>query len=100
MIDITQLVTAIIGILAVVLSAYALPWLKTKVGESRYATIVQAARVAANAAEQLFKGTGRGTEKLEYALDFAKTSLAKHNIVYDEKVIRAAIEAAVQEIKP
>ena len=39
-----------------------------------------------------------GKDKLEYAMNLAKTLLAKKGLTFDEDVIRAAIEAQVQQL--
>jgi len=39
-----------------------------------------------------------GADKLHYALNLAKALLAKKNLSFDEDVIRAAIEAQVQQL--
>jgi hypothetical protein len=49
------------------------------------------------AAEKIF-GAKMGTDKLAYALDLAKKLLEKKGLTFDEEVIRAAIEAQVQQL--
>ena len=39
-----------------------------------------------------------GKDKLEYAMNLAKKLLEKKGLTFDEEVIRAAIEAQVQQL--
>ena len=49
------------------------------------------------AAEKIF-GAKMGADKLAYALNLAKKLLEKKGLSFDEEVIRAAIEAQVQQL--
>jgi hypothetical protein len=40
-----------------------------------------------------------GPDKLQYALNLAKKQLEKKGLTFDEDVIRAAIEAQVQQLE-
>lgn len=96
MIDVTQIIVALIGLLAAVLTAVAIPWLRAKVGERRWVQLETIARVAVQAAEQIFSG---GPSKLDYAMDRAREALAAMGIKFDDATVRAAIESAVLGLK-
>ena len=51
-------------------------------------------KIAVAAAEQLYKGAGRGAEKKAYVLEFLK----KNGFTIDMDAIDAMIEAAVQQL--
>lgn len=51
-------------------------------------------KIAVTAAEQIYRGSGRGEEKKAYVLNW----LAEHGITLDEERIDALIEAAVYEL--
>ena len=51
-------------------------------------------KIGVAAAEQLYKGQGRGEEKKKYVLEF----LASMGFTVDEEAINAAIEAAVNQL--
>ena len=51
-------------------------------------------KIAVTAAEQIYRGSGRGEEKKAYVLNW----LAEHGITLDEDRIDALIEAAVYEL--
>jgi len=101
MIDFTQVIVAIIGLLAAIVTTVAVPWLRAKLGEKRWEQLEAIARVAVQAAEQLNKTKGEEEHKdnrLAYATERVKAALAKANITYDDATIRAAIEAEVLKL--
>ena len=85
MIDITPVINAVIALLAAGVSVFLIPWIKSKTTDAQR-------KVAA--AEQLYKGQGRGEEKKKYVLEF----LASMGFTVDEEAINAAIEAAVNQL--
>lgn len=95
--DITQIVVALIGLLAAVITTVAIPWIRTKLGAQRWEQLQSIALVAVQAAEQLYKA-GQGEAKLKYALERTREAMRKMGVSYDEGTIRAAIEAAVLEL--
>ena len=86
-IDVTDFVTALLGLLASIVTAYLAPWLKAKLGAARYENALSVTNTLVNAAEQIFKGAGRGQEKLDYV----KKELNKRGITYDEAKLEAAV---------
>lgn len=86
-IDLTAIVTALLGLLSAIVTAYLAPWLKAKLGAEKYHNTMTTIRVIAQAAEQIFKGPGRGDEKLAYVKD----ELEKRGITYDQSLIEAAV---------
>ena len=55
----------------------------------------QVLKIAVTAAEQIFIGSGRGTEKKEYVIKW----LAEHGVKYDSSKIDEKIESAIYELK-
>ena len=53
---------------------------------------------AVSAAEQLYQGSSRGSEKKEYAIQVVEAFLKQKNIDLDLKVIEAYIEDAVRDM--
>ena len=88
-IDLTPILQALIGILAAIITAKVIPWIKARTTVSQQILIDAAVKMAVMAAEQLY-GAGTGAQKLEYA----QTYLAGKGYTVD----RAAIEAAVKEL--
>ena len=90
-IDLTTVLGAVITLAVAIVSAIIIPLLKKKLGDEKYAEIERWVKVAVQAAEQLFVGSGRGPEKLEYVLKF----LESKGFTLDAESLRNMIEAAV-----
>ena len=63
MIDLTPIVEAIVALVAAVITAFVIPWLKGKIDADKLEEIELWVTVAVEAAEQLYVGSGRGAEK-------------------------------------
>ena len=86
-IDLTSVAAALLGLLATLLTAYVLPWLKAKLGAEQYNNTMSIIRILVKAAEKIFTGPGRGGEKLDYV----KRELEKRGMTYDESKVEAAV---------
>lgn len=94
MIDITPVINAVIALLAAGVSVFLIPWIKSKTTAQQRNELVAWAKIGVAAAEQLYKGQGRGEEKKKYALDFLESKGFK----VDEGSVNNAIEAAVKQL--
>ena len=94
MIDITPIVNAAIALIAAAVSVFLIPWIKSKTTDAQRKELVEWAKIGVAAAEQLYKGQGRGEEKKQYVLDFLK----QKGFTVDEESVNAAIEAAVSQL--
>lgn len=94
MIDITTIINAMIALLAAIISVFVIPWIKSKTTAQQREDLIAWTKIAVSAAEQIYKGDGRGEEKKQYALDFLKAN----GFSVDEKSVNAAIEAAVKQL--
>lgn len=94
MVDITPIVNAVIALIAAIISAFLIPWIKANTTEQQRQTILELIKIAVAAAEQIYQGEGRGEEKKQYVLDF----LASKGIAVDDEAINAAIESYVQQL--
>lgn len=88
MIDLTPLASAIVTTLLALAAMYFIPYLRSK-------HIMLWAKVAVEAAELIYVGSGRGTEKKQYVLKFLNSKGFTLNIAEIENII----EAAVLELK-
>lgn len=95
MFDATQIVEAVFALLAVVISAVVIPYIKQRTTAAQQAEINAWVRIAVNAAEQIYAGAGRGAEKKQYVIEW----LNSHGITIDSNKIDALVEAAVYEMK-
>ncbi len=92
--DITPIVQAVFALVAAIITAIVIPWIKSKTTKEQQEEIKQWVKIAVAAAEQIFVGQGRGEEKKQWVLEF----LSKYNLKVDLDAIDALIEAAVWEL--
>ncbi|QRN86045.1 hypothetical protein JR334_02080 [Clostridia bacterium] len=88
-----DILEVIIRVLAILLMAFVLPWITKKVGAENYAKLLQAIKLAVNAAEQVFSDPGSGAKKKQWVLDFINS---KFKIKEDD--VERLLEAFVYEI--
>lgn len=94
MIDITPIINAVIALAAAGVTVFLIPWIKSKTTDEQRKELLEWVKIGVAAAEQLYKGQGRGEEKKKYVLEF----LASMGFTVDEEAINAAIEAAVNQL--
>lgn len=92
--DITTIIEAAAALVAAVITAVVIPYIKSRTTAQQQAEINAWVKIAVTAAEQIYRGSGRGEEKKAYVLNW----LAEHGITLDEDRIDALIEAAVYEL--
>ena len=95
MFDFTPIMQVIAALLAAVVTAVVVPYIRSRTTASQQKHIGEWVRIAVTAAEQIYNGSGRGEKKKEYVLCW----LREHGITVDEKQLDALIEAAVYELK-
>lgn len=76
---------------AAIITAFVIPWLKGKIDADKLEEIELWVTVAAEAAEQLYVGSGRGAEKKAYVVQF----LQEKGFTLDPDSLDKLIEAAV-----
>ena len=91
--DYTQIISAVIALISALVSAFLIPWLKTKIDANKLQTIKTSVEIGVKAAEQLYAATD-GEEKKAYVINF----LAEHGIRFDVSTIDQLIEAAVLQL--
>ena len=94
MTDITQIVAIIIALIFAVITIIIAPWIKSRTTSEQLTQIMSWVNIAVLAAEQLFKGIGRGEEKKQYVIDFLKSK----GYYIDAEKIEAMIEAEVAKL--
>ena len=92
--DITPIVEAVAAVLCAVVTCVLVPYIKSKTTTEQQKEINAWVKIAVTAAEQIYKGQGRGEEKKEYVLAW----LREHGVTVDDKKLDAMIEAAVYEL--
>lgn len=94
MTDITPIVAIIIALIFAVITIIIAPWIKSRTTSEQLTQIMSWVNIAVLAAEQLFKGIGRGEEKKQYVIDFLKSK----GYYIDAEKIEAMIEAEVAKL--
>jgi type II secretory pathway pseudopilin PulG len=92
LIDITTIINALIALLGVIITAVLIPLIRTHTTAVQREQIQSWVNIAVVAAEQIYKGSGRGVEKKNYVLEF----LNQHGLTYNETSIDALIESSVK----
>ena len=96
--NITQILLGLILVLGGVFALIVWPYIKSHVSAEQLSMLAGIAQTVVFAAEKIF-GAKMGPDKLQYALNLAKKQLEKKGLTFDEDVIRAAIEAQVQQLE-
>lgn len=95
--NITQILLGLIFILGGVVTLIVWPYIKAHVSSEQLSMLAGIAQTVVFAAEKIF-GAKMGPDKLAYALNLAQKLLQKKGLSFDEEVIRAAIEAQVEQL--
>lgn len=94
MYDITPIIEAVAALIAALITAFLVPYIKSKTTAEQQKEINAWVKIAVAAAEQIYTGSGRGEEKKEYVINW----LREHGITVDEAKLDALIEDAVYEL--
>ena len=102
MIDLTEVIVALIGLISVIITTVLVPYLKQKKSAEELAQISETLTqiqfwvdIAVQAAEMIYVGSGRGDEKKAYVIEF----LNSKGFTIDMDSIDAMIEASVLNLK-
>lgn len=99
MIDLTPIFQAVIALIVALITAFLIPYIKSKTTAERFADIEKWAKIAVNAAEMIYSGTGRGAEKKKYVIEFLTAKGYKLDIESIDNLIEAAV-LSLQSEKP
>lgn len=94
MYDITPIIEAVAALIGAIITCVLIPFIKSKTTAAQQAEINGWVKIAVSAAEQIYKGSGRGEEKKQYVLNWLK----ERGVTVDETELDALIEAAVYEL--
>ena len=95
MTDLTPIISAALTLIMAVITTFLIPYLKTEIDSNKFEKIQTWVKVAVEAAEMIYVGTGRGEEKKAYVLEF----LHGKGFTLDMTSIDNLIESAVLELK-
>ena len=94
MYDLTPIIEAVADLTGVVFTCILVPFIRSKTTAEQQKEINAWVKIAVSAAEQIFKGSGRGEEKKQYVIAWLK----ERGFTVDEAELDALIEAAVYEL--
>ena len=95
---ITVIIKAVIMILSVLITSVIIPYVKGKIGESKYDELTYFVKYAVRCAEQIYT-PDQWKEKKEYVTTFIINKAKEININLSEEDIDILIEGIVNEIK-
>ena len=91
--DYTQIISAVIALISALVSAFLIPWMKTKIDADKLQTLRTYVEIGVKAAEQLYTAA-EGDKKKAYVISF----LAGKGIKFDVEIVDKLIEAAVLQL--
>lgn len=91
--DYTQIISAVIALISALVSAFLIPWIKTKIDADKLQTVRAYVEIGVKAAEQLYTAS-EGDKKKAYVISF----LAGKGIKFDVETVDKLIEAAVLQL--
>lgn len=89
--DITTIVEAVAALVAAIITAFVIPWIRSRTTNAQFEKIRMWVEVAVEAAEQIYTGSGRGAEKKAYVIDFLQDKGFKIDADSLDKLIEAAV---------
>ena len=93
-INMNQIEEALISLIAAVFTCVVIPLIRSKVTTAQFEKIKMYVGIAVKAAEQIYVGNGRGTEKKQYVVEY----LEKLGLKVDAETLDKLIEAAVFDL--
>ena len=94
LIDLTNLIEAVLGILFLIAMKYLLPWLKARMTAEQEASFALIVEIAVMAAEKIY-GAQHGEDKLKYVEEY----LEARGIYIDTTRIRAYVNSAIKKME-
>ena len=92
-VDLTPIFQALIALLAALITAKVIPWIKSKISNEHQMAMMATVKIMVYAAEQIY-GAGRGDQKLAWV----ENALKEQGYKLDTKMIKGLIEAQVKEL--
>lgn len=93
-IDLTSIANAVIALIAAIITAFVIPWIRSKTTAAQFEKIKMWVTVAVEAAEQLYTGSGRGAEKKAYVVEFLNSNARRKSTIGRPSDIGKAIAYA------
>lgn len=93
-INLTPIFVGIVTLVFSLVSAYFIPWLKTTIDANKLDKLITIAKMAVEAAEQMYRESGMGAKKKSYVEKY----LADRGYKLDMNELDVVIESAVKEL--
>lgn len=90
-----EVLRSAVMLVIVLLVRYAIPYVKLKVEDTRYAWLVKWVELSVKSAEQTIVGNKTGAEKKAAVTEFIKNILYQKNITISDRQLDTLIESAV-----
>ena len=92
--DITIVIEALIALVSAIITAFVVPYIKSRTTAAQQEQLQGWVKIAVAAAEQIYTGSGRGSEKKAYVVEW----LTERGLTVDTDKVDALIESAVYEL--
>jgi uncharacterized membrane protein YraQ (UPF0718 family) len=93
--DLTAILEVIITLVVATITGVLVPYIKSKTTAEQQTVLTALVKAAVTAAEQIYTGSGRGSEKKAYVLSW----LADRGITVDADKLDALVESEVYALK-
>jgi len=93
-VDLTPIANALITLCALIMTGFFIPWLRRHIDAQKMDELQRYVTMGVSAAEQIYTGSGSGTQKYSYVEQFLKDKGYK----IDSTQLRAMIESAVYQL--
>lgn len=93
--DLTKILEAVITLVITIISVVVIPYIKSKLDAEKINDLKMWVKIGVQAAEMIFKESGKGAEKKAYVLEF----LNEKGFYIDAESLENLIESAVLELK-
>lgn len=94
-IDLTPILQAVIALLAAIITAKLIPWIKSKTTAQQQSALMTTVHILVYAAEQIY-GAGKGEEKLDYVCN----QLRERGYEVNRAEIEATVYAELKNVLP
>lgn len=88
----------VVSVCAILLTMYVIPYLRTKVLDSKWQKVLDIVEELVLAAEQIMKEPGSGEEKKKMVMEFTSKWLKERGIEISEEELDKLVEAAVRKM--
>lgn len=95
---ITEIIKAVLTIVSILVTAYVVPWLKQKIGESKYNEIIDICQKAVCAAEKIYTAD-QWMLKKEYVFNLIKARAKAIGFTVTDEELNAIVEGIVFSVK-